>query len=443
MVESHANSVEDYLIDGLSFKLNPGASYVSNRRSVTYFPSGASEYNPVSGSRVIKIKLNGDAWLDPSTVKFQMTINNTSPVVPNNANANRMHFLSGPWAWFRRFRLICGGQIVEDIDDWNRVSEMFHMLSSSGVRVNDSVEGMKAWYDGPATETLLAGQKRTVSMKLLSGLLGQSKYLPIRYAPLEVELELVGNADDCQRGATSWLLSDVQLKCDVCHLDNALENSYAKHLEEGKALPINYGTFISQNQVVNGGVGTVAFSNISINISRAVSRLKSLFITLDGNANNNDVDNLKEFNNFWNPMAVKPANAQGVTPPGGDYDSGKEMELQVQIGSKLFPEYPMRSVSEQFGQLKKALGVHHSAFHSLDITPEQYRSYKWIAAIDTEKVLEAAFTGLNTKAGDLMTIKLKPADAANMGNNSPKKMFVTLHSDQIMEIRESGVVIHD
>ena len=29
MVDSMANSVEDYLIDGLSFKLNPGASYVA------------------------------------------------------------------------------------------------------------------------------------------------------------------------------------------------------------------------------------------------------------------------------------------------------------------------------------------------------------------------------------------------------------------------------
>ena len=30
MVEAMANSVEYYLIDGLSFKLSPGASYVTN-----------------------------------------------------------------------------------------------------------------------------------------------------------------------------------------------------------------------------------------------------------------------------------------------------------------------------------------------------------------------------------------------------------------------------
>ena len=77
MVEAHAQSTEDFLIEGLSYKLNPGASYVSNRRSVSFFPSGSDTYSPASGVRVIKIKMNGsDSWLDPSTVKVQFDITN-------------------------------------------------------------------------------------------------------------------------------------------------------------------------------------------------------------------------------------------------------------------------------------------------------------------------------------------------------------------------------
>jgi len=49
IVESMANSVEDYLIDGLNFKLSPGASHVTNRRSCTWYTSGAQTY--VSGQR--------------------------------------------------------------------------------------------------------------------------------------------------------------------------------------------------------------------------------------------------------------------------------------------------------------------------------------------------------------------------------------------------------
>ena len=69
MVDSMANSVEDYLIDGLSFKLQPGASYVTDRRSVNYYAAGSNVYTSASGARVIRINLTGDGWLDPATVR--------------------------------------------------------------------------------------------------------------------------------------------------------------------------------------------------------------------------------------------------------------------------------------------------------------------------------------------------------------------------------------
>ena len=55
MVEAVANGVEDKLVDGLSFKLSPGASYVTNRRSVTFHPQGSNMYSPVAGTRLIQI----------------------------------------------------------------------------------------------------------------------------------------------------------------------------------------------------------------------------------------------------------------------------------------------------------------------------------------------------------------------------------------------------
>ena len=44
MVEAMANSVEDYLIDGLSFKMKGGASYITDRRSVTFHPAKNNIY---------------------------------------------------------------------------------------------------------------------------------------------------------------------------------------------------------------------------------------------------------------------------------------------------------------------------------------------------------------------------------------------------------------
>ena len=65
-----ANGVEDKLIDGISFKMQPGASYVIERKSVTYRPQGSNVYTTTAGTKLIRILLTGDNWLDPSTLRI-------------------------------------------------------------------------------------------------------------------------------------------------------------------------------------------------------------------------------------------------------------------------------------------------------------------------------------------------------------------------------------
>ena len=76
MVEAMANGVEDKLIDGLSFKMQPGASYVIERKSVTYHPQGSNVYTPTAGTKLIRILLTGDNWLDPSTLRIMLSVKN-------------------------------------------------------------------------------------------------------------------------------------------------------------------------------------------------------------------------------------------------------------------------------------------------------------------------------------------------------------------------------
>ena len=115
-IEHHAQSIDGAPIGGLSYKLKPGASYVTNRRSVSYFASGGNTYSP-NGVKIMKYNLTGDQWLDPSTFCVAFQLNN------NNGNdADGFQIMVQPLSWnpavfFRRARLICGGQVVEDIDD--------------------------------------------------------------------------------------------------------------------------------------------------------------------------------------------------------------------------------------------------------------------------------------------------------------------------------------
>ena len=74
-MEQHAQSVEDNLIEGLSFKLRPTASYVTDRRSVTFWPSGGNSYSP-SSVTVVKIMVSDDQWLDPCTACLFFSLHN-------------------------------------------------------------------------------------------------------------------------------------------------------------------------------------------------------------------------------------------------------------------------------------------------------------------------------------------------------------------------------
>ena len=77
-LETTAASLEDQLVDGLSFKLRAGANYVTRRDSVSIFPSGNSF--SASGVRVCRIPIVSDGWLDPSTVMLQFKINQLDTV---------------------------------------------------------------------------------------------------------------------------------------------------------------------------------------------------------------------------------------------------------------------------------------------------------------------------------------------------------------------------
>ena len=137
--------------------------------------------------------------------------------------------------------------------------------------------------------------------------------------------------------------------------------------------------------------------------------------------------------------------------------SDAEFEFQLQVGSKLFPEYPIRSHQEAYYQLKKTLGVQASAVHNFDINAHQYRDHRFILGTDCEKVLDAGFTGINTRAGDLMTVRFKyksrgigPFPEYNEDLNNwmstarlADRIHIVLHSDQIVEIRSSGCQVFD
>ena len=158
MVEAIANGIEDKLINGLSFKMNPGASCVIDRRSVTFHPQSSNIYRPTSGTKLIRILLTGDNRPDPSTLRVMFTLTNAE------STPKYLRLLSGPWSFFRRMRILAAGQLVEDIDQYNRIHEMMQFFVARDSRENDSSEACGPWHEKHESDQYNVSSFRGINM---------------------------------------------------------------------------------------------------------------------------------------------------------------------------------------------------------------------------------------------------------------------------------------
>ena len=63
---------------------------------------------------------------------------------------------------------------------------------------------------------------------------------------------------------------------------------------------------------------------------------------------------------------------------GPTYNAAREITLSMQIGSKRMPIYPMKSIPEQFTQLRKALGINASTIHNLSLVDRWCHDDKFV-----------------------------------------------------------------
>ena len=442
-------SPEDILIDNLSFKLNKGSSYIVDRRSVSFFPSTSNVYRPSSGARVLKFSLNGEdnTWLDPQSVRIFFTLSNK-----DGGNFKKIRPLSSPYCFFRRMRIIAGSQVLEDFDNYNRVHHMFSKMMSQGARRDEANEGFGYRYDDELLTLVNKDGETALTYEVnASNCQGFYNEMTVGFKPLcglfptedKVNRFTVNEAGDVGKATNTSIdfeISNPRVVCDLCTLDNSLNNEYTKHLLESKGLPITYTTFITQSQNVKG------LTDISVPVIRSVSKLVASFITfykkydplVEASRPSTGYEYAdKEFCRFYHPHQQHNALDQGI------YDKNKDLEFQIQLGSKLYPEYPCNSITQCFYHLRKALNLPVFHQHSLNINFKQYRDRQFIFAFSFEKVPDSSYTGINTRAGQQMLLRVKPAGTTIPADEMPDTMYITMLSEQILEIKDLGLKVYD
>lgn len=391
------------LISQMDFSLPSSAEYVRSRQQVTFNPSGGSTYGPGQSSIIRFHIAEGEAFMDPASVRLIFTVNNT-----NGTAANLLRPVSDvPSCIFSRLMIKAGGQIVEDIASYNAVSHMIQRTMNAHVVSDMEAEG----FDG---QTIAGGDNIRVSLQPMSGLLQQGKYIPLRYiSGLTLELtvapanEWLGTAAN---SSASFTITQPELKCDLVQVDGQLAEQYASYLLSSGPLPIVYSQYYVTTQAIDSTA-----TEFTINLARSCSKLQSIFFFMKSA----DTETLLKANN--------------LTSPGNE-----NFSFNVQVGSKRFPLQDCTGFAEARSKLAQAVGVHASSAHSLNIPQGAYRANTWIGAVDTEMcALGAHLTGLDTRAGDLVTVQMKNVSAV------ATSVTVVLLAQTIMNIRDNGVDILD
>ena len=190
-LETHVASIEDSLIDGMSFGNRPTASYVTARRSTSFQPVSGGVFAP-NQLRIIRFSINDNdgSWLDGSTLRLAFVLSNTGGATVMYPNTH------SPASMFRRLRVLAGGVEIADTQDYGRVHQMFASFLPAQRRAEDAIEGWGSVYGvqaggagnvGPAATLsnpfsafpLAPGTQRRMLTQLLCPFFSQGKLLPL------------------------------------------------------------------------------------------------------------------------------------------------------------------------------------------------------------------------------------------------------------------------
>jgi hypothetical protein len=407
-LESHIAGSEDRLLEGLSFASKNTASYVTRREMATFAPQQSSPIRP-SGVRLCRWSLaDHQGWCDGSTLRVRMTLVNLgpNPMIPTSIS---------PASLFRRLRILASGSsVLEDVENYHRTHEMMAFLMPPDQIRNRITE---EWGNANPTATLHvpgvgqpipAGESRVVIFQLMSSFLAQGKYIPLNYIPVVIELEC-GDLDSALTGtALNWQIERPEIISDIVHLDMSLQNSFSKHMLDGKSLPLHYqGVHAMQASIPVGS------SLYSFPVVRGFTRLNKIYISFNTAAGNETV-------NFACPLG------------GADnIQDNDNFSWYLQCGSERFPSFDVTSLQESFYRLRQ---MHPGALH---LDTYSYGLNRFVTGLSLERVPNGEnFTGFNTRSASQLTVHCKNTAAAVM-------MHLVLIYDNVANLSSAGVEVLD
>lgn len=417
-----ASAGEAPILPQLDYNLIPTSSAVVDRKNfVVAYPQSASTISLTGGQgKECRIRLGGDNHIDASSVRLMFTINNRSTTAS-------LQPYQGPWTCWGRVRLLSQGREIENIPLYGRHHELFgyQLQTFQDQWAESSVCGLGGSWASfsdtaitgsqPKTGKIEAGERAVCMHRLHLSLFSTAKILPVRFMPLEVELQL-GDADDWLAPAPlsrAFDVSDIKIIYDELILDQSVTDSLYRSLIGNNVISLPCQTAYQFTAPVNG-----AATEVDVPCLRAFSKLCSMYVTFSTNTRRS-VDMIQP-GNIPNGLGLYPAIDSG--------SPGWAPSIQVSIAGKNYPDpAPLASIPEQYYQLVKCLG------YSPNIHRDDFISETYVLAFDFKRVPFDLGSAISTRSGDTMRISIKNLVAGRI-----TQVHVTMFAYTVVAVRESG-----
>ena len=426
------------LLESLSYDIPAQSSAVVQRKQhVRAYPTSASTLSP-AGVRTVRIRLGGNDWFDPASLRLVYTIQNT------HATANLCPSC-GPWGPFGLVRLLSGGVELDHLPMFHRHMELhaWRLLSME----QQAAEGVYGWSSAWPNQTLAgntphpnqgflsAGASLTVSFKPLLSVFTSSRAIPCRYMPLELELSLCPatewpNANDYtainpQPASRDYTIGNIQLMYDSLVLDEAVQESFYKSLLSNRTLSIPTTLFTQVVQTIPANS-----TSFSFNLVRAFSRLSHIWLTFVGPPGNDT----QLATSFVMPTAQDgDLTASWANRPRFDGEQeGPTIRLSIGPLNVPDPQPVGPNIQEHWWMLQKAL----PATPYLD--RRDFASQTFVSVFDLRRTPGDPTSALSTRSGDLVRVDIK-----NLTANFASSIVVTMWSMAVVSIKESGITLLD
>ena len=435
-----AASGESNLQDGLDFSLPPSSTAIVDKQtSCRAYPTSASSLSP-TGTRTCRIRLGGDSFVDPSTVRLRYTI-------VNNDSAKKLAPISGPWACWSLVRELVNGVESANIPIYGRLHEQFGWrLLTTEQQHSEAMYGWHSSYDGsphPSPGFLNPGASLTVSHKLITPMMTSGKFLSLRYAPIDYELTVTSNSADWLYSSavvsgstvnysTNYSITNIQLYYTASILDESVQEAMYRALLSNRVLntPIQQCFQIVQS-IPSGS------TNYSFSVVRAFSKLTHVWISFRGTGSV-----VEEFL-YPSAMDTAVAGTYGAGPVFSNTTDLPAPSIRLSLGAKNWPQFePIQTVQEHYWSLMEAL----PATPFLD--RQDYQSNTFMSCFDLRRTQGDATSAYSTRQGDQLRatiLNLQPWTTNGSGAvvGGPTEVHITLMALGVLATRESGCQILD